>query len=629
MYYSLFKNKKRIITCIAVIMILLFSYIISSKIIYDEWFVTDWGSVEGEKRIESIDCLEGHGMYISDNTINIDSENKDPYFFIEANDVRYLQIFVSELSTVQTEYFKIYFDNNGAYTEKNTEIARIKEGNNVFCFDESRNGKLRIDIEGNLPVSIRINYIKLDNDVQLVSEFVVLYIFIVLATIFIVIMAVGRTRITSVLVLYKTEIVFVTMLFAWFLMWSLILPYNTGPDECMRYDVAKYIYNYRSLPRGDDPILCAWNGWGVSYAYSPYLAYLLSSFMMYIASVFGETGMIILHVARLVSVLSSTVTIVFLLKISKELEFNNKYTLPILVGLFPEFTYISAYVNNDAFAIMSVSIIIYAWCIGLKSRWNIKSCVFLTVGMSICVAAYYNCYGYLLISFICFVLSNIHWSFKDRDINTIKKMLIKGIAISVGTFAVSGWWFIRNYILYDGDILGTKASREAAIKYAVAELSPLNKLSLKEQGVSLCEMLIEMEWIKSSAKSFVGCFGYMQYWLNNKIYYIVGIIMLLGIVMKVAKYARGKNNHVVLDFMLIVSSMIVIMLSIIYSYTSDYQPQGRYALPMLIPLMIFVCDGYNYLCNISAKKWTVLLEIGVVVLNIYAIGFVIIPAYYW
>ena len=54
MYYSLFKNKKRIITCIAVIMILLFSYIISSKIIYDEWFVTDWGSVEGEKRIESI-----------------------------------------------------------------------------------------------------------------------------------------------------------------------------------------------------------------------------------------------------------------------------------------------------------------------------------------------------------------------------------------------------------------------------------------------------------------------------------------------------------------------------------------------------------------------------------------------
>jgi hypothetical protein len=36
-----------------------------------------------------------------------------------------------------------------------------------------------------------------------------------------------------------------------------------------------------------------------------------------------------------------------------------------------------------------------------------------------------------------------------------------------------------------------------------------------------------------------------------------------------------------------------VCLSFYYSYTMDYQPQGRYLMPMLLPLMYYVVKGYE------------------------------------
>ena len=49
------------------------------------------------------------------------------------------------------------------------------------------------------------------------------------------------------------------------------------PDEFMRYDVVNYIVTYGRLPLGNDPILLKTNGWGTSYAFQPYLAYMIDA----------------------------------------------------------------------------------------------------------------------------------------------------------------------------------------------------------------------------------------------------------------------------------------------------------------------------------------------------------------
>ena len=48
--------------------------------------------------------------------------------------------------------------------------------------------------------------------------------------------------------------------------------------------------------------------------------------------------------------------------------------------------------------------------------------------------------------------------------------------------------------------------------------------------------------------------------------------------------------------------LITVSLSIYYSYTWDYQPQGRYILPVLIPLMFLVTSGVQKLCGLLEKR---------------------------
>ena len=610
---------------------LLFAYEYSIKEVYGEWKIDDWGTVEGEKVIDSLADIQGEDVIIEGNTITVTPENIDPKIYIDSIDnMQYVQINVTSIDTARDVFLRYYYEYNGNYSDSYSESKKLKEGNNIIWFDRPLEGRLRIDFEGVESVSIHIKYIKLDNDVQVVSEFIVCYFLVLLLLSLIGIVFLNYKRIINFFDENYLETIIVSVFFICFLVWSLILPYNSGPDEYMRYDVVKYIYQLRDLPRGDDPILCTANSWGLSYAYSPYLAYLIGACFVYVAAFMGHTGFTMFHFARLVSVLSSTVTIIFMIKISKELKFKNKYILPILVGFLPEFTFISAYVNNDALAIMSVSIIVYAWLVGLKNKWDCKSCIYLIIGMAICVAAYYNCYGYLLLSIVGFIGSYMYWIIRHKKPDLLKDMLVKGVLLTLGTFIISGWWFVRNYILYNGDIFGSSASRTAAIKYAATELNPLNKHSLKEQGVSLYEMLFERGWIIGSAKSFVASFGYLQFWIKDYMYKIVGIILVIGLVLKIISvFKKHERRMLFFDALLIMAAIIVVVLSIVYSYTSDYQAQGRYVLPMLVPLMIFVCQGYDQLDYDKYRFIIPILMVITIWINMYSLGLVIIPSYYW
>ena len=44
------------------------------------------------------------------------------------------------------------------------------------------------------------------------------------------------------------------------------------------------------------------------------------------------------------------------------------------------------------------------------------------------------------------------------------------------------------------------------------------------------------------------------------------------------------------------------ILNAYYSYASDYQPQGRYSLPMIVPLTYFMVMGYGNLLMYRSKR---------------------------
>ena len=69
--------------------------------------------------------------------------------------------------------------------------------------------------------------------------------------------------------------------------------------------------------------------------------------------------------------------------------------------------------------------------------------------------------------------------------------------------------------------------------------------------------------------------------------------------------------------------LIPVLLSAHYSYTIDYQAQGRYIMSMLIPLMLIVSMGYNYL-EIKLQKYTIInkLSISQLITVIYILLFI-------
>lgn len=306
------------------------------------------------------------------------------------------------------------------------------------------------------------------------------------------------------------------------------------------------------------------------------------------------------------------------IKISRKLfkEKAYQWLYVVFVTLLPQLIYLGTYINNDSLALFSISIIVYGWILGLESDWDWKSCITMAIGIGICALSYYNAYGYILCSIIIYFVSGY-----IKKMN-IKEFLKKGIAIFAIAFAIGGWWFIRSYILYDGDFIAFNIQREYGERYAIEEYKPSKRATPQHQGVTLNYMLKDMQWIDITVQSFIGRFGYMNTIMDERVYTgykLVAVIGAIGIAFgwiktllkKIIMKKRNqkekvnktkRNEKILFNTLLIISMIITIALSLYYSYFSDFQPQGRYVMPIEIPLMYFIVIGIKNLCDVIIKN---------------------------
>lgn len=417
---------------------------------------------------------------------------------------------------------------------------------------------------------------------------------------------------------HKWELVFVCMCFFTYLLWAGTMPFDSGPDEAMRFQIADFIYDHGYLPTGAEVELRD-DEWGMSYGFTPILSYIFSSFIMKLVSFVTISPNWLLLAARSVSVLSSTITVIFLIMISKKC-FNglNQWVFVVFVALLPQFIFISSYVNNDAFAIMTTAIIFYSWILGLEKNWDLKTCVLLGIGISLCSLSYYNAYGFIFASIIIFLVTNLN----PLNKNTLTKTMVSGLLITGIIIVLSGWWFLRNYIIHNGDILGIRTSAEFCERYAVESLKPSMRATQLKKGVSLLEMIFQrtfkFNWIDMTYLSFIGRFGQMKILLEEYMYSIYSTFYLIGLVgicfkikeRFVAKKVEIKKNTIkkvkwkkyMLYSCIFLTILIPVIISIYYSYTSDYQPQGRYVLPMIIPLSFLLTKGISQIKLVINKR---------------------------
>ena len=391
----------------------------------------------------------------------------------------------------------------------------------------------------------------------------------------------------------------------------------------MKWDICKYVSEHNSIPDGRDesirnPI------WGISYAFQPILTYMICAMFMKIASIFTTNQFALVVSARLVSTISMTLSIYFVIKIADKLfkdKEKYKYLFISIIAFQPITAFLASYINNDSTAMLATTMIIYLWILGLESNWKTKYCVLLGLAIGFCALTYYNAYGYIFCSVIICLISTVSNKVKVKDI------MQKAIIVSLVAFAVAGWWFVRNAIIYDGD------------KYAMENYKPSTRKTPQNRGESLWHMLYDDKWIKIVIRSFVGIFGYHSIIMSNKIYYSYFLIWLIGGIGCILKfkelffYKSEEKNKYLLNYIFVIALIIPIVLSIIYSYTSDFQPQGRYIMGIIVPFTYFVVTGIEtvlekFIKSQRMKKIIVLvLILLVIIISFEAIFTYVIPTY--
>lgn len=444
------------------------------------------------------------------------------------------------------------------------------------------------------------------------------------------------------------EVLFYLLVFASITCFAMIQTYGDPPDEINRFKVVNYICNHGRLPHGADPeVILA--GYGASYAFQPILTYIIQGFLLRFLRLFTSDGYVLLLAARMVNVVFGVLMAYYVRCIAKE-AWKNPYiqwVFTLMVVFLPQNIFIHSYVNTDSMAMLAVAMIFYVLLRAQRTNYSRNDCILLAVGIILCAMSYYNAYGIIVAAILIFVLNYIHIGKKTDTVGVVdemgeaersvatanvhgqrrglwiewKPLLQKGCLISVIVLLGIGWWFIRNAVLYDGDLIAMNARRECAIETATPDYNPLTRFTYQNSGTPLSEMLFATGYVTLLRDSFIAMFGPMIipthgliYLFYKRFWIVAGAIAILpvqwlwkrgSVAGQKKEYSespkRGLKQQVVFYSSMTLFCVITIGLSIYYSYTWEFQPQGRYILPVLIPLMYLVTLGVEKSC--SLMRW--------------------------
>lgn len=369
--------------------------------------------------------------------------------------------------------------------------------------------------------------------------------------------------------------------------------FDYGPDEYMRYDVPKFIFENGMLP-------CGWEEsirneiWGMSYGFGFSLPYAIGALFMWIVSFFTVSDTALLVASRMASAFSTVAVGYYAIQITKKLtDKPSRWIFIVLMTLLPQIVFLSSYFNLDCFSLLCVTAIIFSWICCEQTDWSVSSCVHLAVWLGLCFLSYQFAYSFIL----CSALLYIYRSAKRHEIPE-KQFWTKGVLIVAIAFAICGWVFIRNAVLYDGDFLALKAANKYQEMYAWDEFKPSQKFTFQNSGYSVFWMLTNTPWVQVTCESFVSVLGYLNIFADDWVYFFYRLLIAVSLAGIAMKLGDGKIKREDPVFMIAVfvflSSLITVGISVYYSWAVDFQAQGRYIialLPFFAGMISFGADG--------------------------------------
>lgn len=376
--------------------------------------------------------------------------------------------------------------------------------------------------------------------------------------------------------------------------------YTSAPDEGMRALLPQAISSGNLFPSGYDAEVIYGSGYW-SYAFYPQMlgAYVAAVFM-FLAKVLQLGSNLVIIFGRFASICFSLITLRYFSKtlsvLVKTAGFSQatQAVIPslgvLVLGFWPQYAYLSSYINNDIVALCGVSIMIYACFSHVETGWNYKGAVCLGVGIVVAALGYWNAYPFILAAIIIFLVSISRQNKFEANSNKFKIIALAVFVSAIGTFP----FFILNIVRY-GDLTGMTTFH---LRYEqwLAEGGSVLQTPYAQGMVNL---LLASSWVYETLVSFVGTLGYLKIQMPFLIVlaYFAAVVFFIGAA-ALRAHGNGKCFGNKLVWMaLLLASMLTCFLSVYYSTRTDWQPQGRYIIYLLIPLLLGATLGIASFLN--------------------------------
>lgn len=258
-------------------------------------------------------------------------------------------------------------------------------------------------------------------------------------------------------------------------------------------------------------------------------------------------------------------------------------TLTASIVFIPQFIFTTSYTNLDAHSLAISAILGFALIMFMLKPASLTRQAWLCIalfGLLPLAKANYFSLGVGALILIIYAFINSH--------QNIKHVLRFGVIALASFLVFSAFWYIRNLVLY-GDPIGQEYMLHTMAQYhALGNALPLDLSSLNK--------LFQLDFIGTLFKSFFVTFGLMSFFVEIHKYDALKIMLYACTALFVYIYitgARVKNDGKKIGLAVLVYLLVFIASLALIVYNSlhyDYQPQGRYMFPVLIPTLILV--GY-------------------------------------
>lgn len=417
--------------------------------------------------------------------------------------------------------------------------------------------------------------------------------------------------------------VFLAVVLALITVMATISNYNAHPDEIVHVQAGDY-YQHHLLPPevGAEAIKSTYSTYGVSRLHSGEIAYL---FLGQFARAFHALAVPSFMAQRYFNIALWSILLLLALRYS---DFR-LVMVPALLS--PQVWYIFSYVNSEAFAFFVMMLAAYQVA-SPQSTWNrlldtglhtAKPHWFTFLWLGLLVALLLlikkNFYFFSLFLGLYFLWRLIfrQTRLNRRNFRSIMVVVLVGLGVFGG---------VRSVDEYINGFQKSEKLLQARYQFA-GELwnpgTPMEKqhlhLQMRERGVSLERFLTVDKWGLKSFLSAVGMYGYTAVSGSSNYYTLfkyLGLIFL-GAVTATA-FLRGGLAGASLWMLIMASAAGLILVALYNAWTVDFQPQGRYFLPIVGMMSVFIVHSRSYLL----RSVVPLLGMGLFFLSLYSFVFV-------